>query len=90
MSLLQRTLGDPALLPFAHSGPRQDVVLIHGAMTCLDDMAIGLFASLPRRFGSPPSTAPAMVAGTRRSAVRLGSRLTQSTPGCPRWVWPAR
>ena len=33
---------------FAHDqvGRGKDVVLIHGAMTCLDDMALALFASL--------------------------------------------
>ena len=37
-------------LPFAQTGGGSDVVLIHGAMTCLDDMAIALFASLKGEF----------------------------------------
>ena len=37
-------------LAFAQTGAGRDVVLIHGAMTCLDDMAIALFASLEGEF----------------------------------------
>jgi pimeloyl-ACP methyl ester carboxylesterase len=53
-------------LAFAQTGAGPDIILIHGAMTCLDDMAIALFASLEAEFrvtafdrpghgGSPPS-----------------------------------
>jgi pimeloyl-ACP methyl ester carboxylesterase len=45
-----RPAADPAALAFAQTGSGRDVILIHGAMTCLDDMAIGLFASLEGAF----------------------------------------
>jgi len=37
-------------LAFAQVGAGPDVILIHGAITCLDDMAIGLFGSLEAQF----------------------------------------
>ena len=37
-------------LAFAQTGAGPDVILIHGALTCLDDMAIALFASLEGEF----------------------------------------
>lgn len=37
-------------LAFAQSGQGKDVILIHGALTCLDDMAMALFPTLQAEF----------------------------------------
>lgn len=50
MTLLQPEPATVATLAFAQTGAGPDVILIHGAMTCLDDMAIALFASLEGEF----------------------------------------
>lgn len=43
-------LGGRAPIKFAQTGTGRDVILIHGALSSLDDMAIGLFPSLEDRF----------------------------------------
>jgi pimeloyl-ACP methyl ester carboxylesterase len=51
MSLSPKELSDsPAVLAHAQAGSGPDVILIHGAMTCLDDMAMALFPALRDEF----------------------------------------
>lgn len=52
MTPLPQTLDAPPApgLAFAQTGAGRDVILIHGAMTCREDMAIALFSALESEF----------------------------------------